>query len=413
MTFGLLRFFRRWAFLCLCGALPCWLAGGETAARRFEVPAGAAAETLKRFGQQAGREILFPAEVVAGITTPELRGEWTPLVALERLLAAAGLAFAEDPPSGALLIFRSKSPPDDAQRAAVSPPSPSLKPTEPSMTRRSLLTALGALLTSALSAAQAPAGAASNSPDQPLVLSEFRVDTTRDRGYVATNSTTGTRLNLEIKAIPLPIEVITREFIDDIGAVDIKEALEYSAGIVQDQVASSNNFLFSPSGTGAAGSMSRDNTAVTIRGLNTRSFLRNGFRQDTVTDVINVDRLEVARGPQSLLYGVASLGGVVALTPKYPRARPQTDLRLGFGSNEFYRAELYHTGPLWKARADNRYLNYGLGAVYQKLSSRSDFDDRTRMLLTPAVEFRPFGGTTVFVDVEYGHFKSTGSGFQD
>ncbi|MFM8619656.1 MAG: STN domain-containing protein, partial [Opitutaceae bacterium] len=109
MTFGLLRFFRRWAFLCLCGALPCWLAGGETAARRFEVPAGAAAETLKRFGQQAGREILFPAEVVAGITTPELRGEWTPLVALERLLAATGLAFAEDPPSGALLIFRAKS----------------------------------------------------------------------------------------------------------------------------------------------------------------------------------------------------------------------------------------------------------------------------------------------------------------
>lgn len=281
------------------------------------------------------------------------------------------------------------------------------------MTRRSLFTTLGTLLTSALSAAQAPVGSPANSPDQPLVLSEFRVDTTRDRGYVATNSTTGTRLNLEIKAIPLPIEVITREFIDDIGAVDIKEALEYSAGIVQDQVASSNNFLFSPSGTGAAGSMSRDNTAVTIRGLNTRSFLRNGFRQDTVTDVINVDRLEVARGPQSLLYGVASLGGVVALTPKYPRAKPQTDVRLGFGSNEFYRAEIYHTGPLWKARTDNRYLNYGLGAVYQNLSSRSDFDDRTRMLLTPAVEFRPFGGTTVFLDVEDGRFKTTGTGFQD
>jgi outer membrane receptor for ferric coprogen and ferric-rhodotorulic acid len=78
---------------------------------------------------------------------------------------------------------------------------------------------------------------------------EFRVDTTRDRGYVATNSTTGTRLNLEIKSIPLPIEVVTREFIDDIGAVDVKEALEYSAGIIQDQVATSNNFLFSPSGT--------------------------------------------------------------------------------------------------------------------------------------------------------------------
>jgi outer membrane receptor protein involved in Fe transport len=249
--------------------------------------------------------------------------------------------------------------------------------------------------------------------DQPVVLSEFRVDTTKDRGYVATNSTTGTRLNLEIKAIPLPIEVITREFIDDIGAVDVKEALEYSAGIVQDQVASSNNILFSPSGTGAAGSLSRDSTAVNIRGLNTRSFLRNGFRQDSVTDVINVDRLEVARGPQALLYGVSALGGVVALSPKYPRASPQTDLRVGLGSNEFYRGEIYHTAPVWKSKTDTRFLNYGVGAVYQSLSSRSDFDDRTRLLVTPAIEFQPFRNTNVFVDIEYGKFETTGNGFQD
>jgi outer membrane receptor protein involved in Fe transport len=249
--------------------------------------------------------------------------------------------------------------------------------------------------------------------EEVVKAAEFRVDTTRDRGYVATNSTTGTRLNLEIKSIPLPIEVVTREFIDDIGAVDVKEALEYSAGIVQDQVATSNNFLFSPSGTGAAGAVSRDSTAITIRGLNTRSFLRSGFRQDTVTDVINVDRLEVARGPQSLLYGVASLGGIVALTPKYPRATPQTDLRFGMGSNEFLRGELYHTGPLWKSKTGNRFVNYGAGLVYQTLSSRSDFDDRSRVLFTPAIEFRPFRDTTVFVDIEYGRFETEGTGFQD
>jgi outer membrane receptor for ferric coprogen and ferric-rhodotorulic acid len=272
---------------------------------------------------------------------------------------------------------------------------------------------LCALTASTLPAQTAPAPAPSTPADQVIMLSEFRVDTTKDRGYIATNSTTGTRLNLEIKAIPLPIEVITREFIDDIGAVDIKEALEYSAGIVQDQVATSNNFLFSPSGTGAAGSMSRDTTTVNIRGLNSRSFLRSGFRQDTVTDVINLDRLEVARGPQSLLYGVASLGGIVALTPKYPRATPQTDLRVGMGSNDFYRAELYHSGPLWKSKTDTRFLNYGVGAVFQTLSSRSDFDDRTRLLLTPAVEFRPFRDTSIFVDIEYGRFESKGTGFQD
>jgi len=392
----------------LWATLPAALA--EEAARDFDLPAGEAADTLKRFGRQAGREILFPA-AVGEVRTPPLRGNWPPRVALDRLLTGTGLTAAEDAGSGALIVYRA------APTGAAEPPgsaNPPAKPASPSpvMNRRSPLTLLGSLFAAALAPAQ-PAPAAPPAGDQPLVLSAFRVDTSRDRGYVATNSTTGTRLNLEIKAIPLPIEVITREFIDDIGAVDIKEALEYSAGIIQDQVATSNNFLFSPSGTGAAGSLSRDSTTVNIRGLNTRSFLRNGFRQDTVTDVINVDRLEVARGPQSLLYGVASLGGVVALTPKYPRGNRQTDFRLGLGSNDFRRVELYHTAPLWKGAGDGRSLSFGVGAVAQELSSRSDFDDRRRLLVTPAVEFRPFRDTTLFVDIEYGRFTSKGTGFQD
>ncbi len=259
----------------------------------------------------------------------------------------------------------------------------------------------------------APAARTTAADDETIRLAEFRVDTSKDRGYVATNTTTGTRLNISIKEIPMPIEIITREFIDDIGAVDIKEALQYSAGIVQDTVTTANNFLFSPSGTGAANSVSRDSVAITIRGFNTRSFLRSGFRQDTITDVINLDRLEVARGPQALLYGVASLGGIVALTPKYPRATQRTEARLGYGSDDFVRAELYNTGPIWKPKNDTRYLNYGVGLVYQNQSSRSDFDDRERLLVTPSVEFRPFKDTNVFVDIEYGRFSSTGNGFQD
>ncbi len=417
MTLGFLRTLPwRTAALLVLGwmtGMACLAAtGGLPGTRRFDLPRGEAEVTLKRFGQQAGREILFPAGAVEGVITAALAGEFAPIEALGRLLAGSGLTFAEDARSGALIIFRAAPAATPTSEPGWRNESrPSLTTTN--MTKTNPLALLGALVTAAVSPAQTPGPASSANADQPVVLNAFRVDTTRDRGYVATNSTTGTRLNLEIKAIPLPIEVITREFIDDIGAVDIKEALEYSAGIVQDQVASSNNFLFSPSGTGAAGSMSRDTTTVTIRGLNTRSFLRNGFRQDTVTDVINVDRLEVARGPQSLLYGVASLGGVVALTPKYPRSTPQTDLRLGLGSNEFYRAEVYHTGPVWKSSRDTRFLNYGLGLVYQNLSSRADFDDRKRMLLTPAVEFRPFRDTTVFVDVEYGRFESAGTGFQD
>jgi iron complex outermembrane receptor protein len=272
---------------------------------------------------------------------------------------------------------------------------------------------VGAFAGPFLLAQAAPAPAAPARDDQPVMLSEFRVDTSKDRGYVATNATTGTRLNMPIKDIPLPVEVITREFIDDIGAVDIKESLRYSAGIVQETVTTANNFTFSPSGSGNANSISRDSVQINIRGFNTRSFLRNGFRQDTVTDVVNIDRQEVARGPQALLYGVAALGGIVNITPKYPRNTPYTSARVGFGSDDFYRFEAYRTGPVIKSPGGERSLNYGIGFVYQNLSNPDDFDDRRRILVTPAFDFRPFKHTNIFVDLEYGKFRAEGIGFKD
>lgn len=400
----------------LLAALGTLAAVAEPSRLPFDLPAGDAAETLKRFGQQAKREIMFPAEAVAGVKTHAVKGELAPRVALDRLVADTGLAVAEDERSGALMIFRAAPPrpPDGAPPAGRQPPTQS-KPPDKTMTRKNPLALLGALLASVAAPAQTtPAGTGPSDPtkDVPLVLSEFRVDTSKDRGYLATNATTGTRLNMPIKEIPMPIEVITREFIDDIGAVDVKEALRYSAGIVQDTVTTANNFTFSPSGSGNAGSVSRDSVAINIRGFNTRSFLRNGFRQDTVTDVVNIDRQEVARGPQALLYGIAALGGIVNITPKYPGNTPRSNARVGFGSNEFYRFEAYKSGPILK-RTEGRSLNYGVGFVYQNLSTFDDFDDRRRILVTPAIDFRPFKDTNIFVDIEYGKFRSEGNGFKD
>jgi iron complex outermembrane recepter protein len=75
-----------------------------------------------------------------------------------------------------------------------------------------------------------------NPPAEPakeeiLVLSPFVVSTQGDKGYRATNTTSGTRLDTAIKDLPMPIEVITEQFIRDIGANDLRETLRYSAGI--------------------------------------------------------------------------------------------------------------------------------------------------------------------------------------
>lgn len=280
---------------------------------------------------------------------------------------------------------------------------------------RHLATLLAALTATVVSHAQpapaVPVRPAEPAKDQKIVLSEFRVDSTKDTGYLATNSTAGTRLNTPIKQLPMQLEVITRDFIEDIGAVDIKEALLYSAGVIQDTVQGSNNFLFSPSGTGQSGTLNPDGTAISIRGYNTRFILRNGFRLDTVTDTINVGRQELIRGPQALLYGVSALAGIVNVDPRYPRSTPSTTLRATVGSYDFYRAEAITTGPLLRTKDFS--VNYNAGLVFNNQGSPVDFGERRRTLFTPAFDIAFRRDTKLFIDLEMGRLDGYGTGVQD
>jgi iron complex outermembrane receptor protein len=270
---------------------------------------------------------------------------------------------------------------------------------------------LGVALPGLQAQAQTPAPAANDPQEDFIRLSEFRVDATRDSGYLATNSTAGTRLNTPIKELPMQLEVITRDFIEDIGAVDFKEALLYSAGVVQDTVQGANNFLFSPSGTGQAGALNPDGTAINIRGYNTRFLLRNGFRLDTVADTVNVGRQELVRGPQALLYGVSALAGIVNVDPRYPRSTPSNVVRFSVGSYDFRRIEAFSTGPLLSG--DRLRVNYGAGLVYHNQGNETQFANRERYLVTPAFDIQIGPRTNVFVDLELGKFKREGTGDQD
>lgn len=246
-----------------------------------------------------------------------------------------------------------------------------------------------------------------------ISLSEFRVDTSKDKGYLASNATTGTRLNTPIKELPMQLEVVTRDLLEDIGAVDFKEGLIYSSGVVQESVQLSNNFMYSPSGTGQSGAntLNPDGTALNIRGYNTRFVLRNGFRLDSLTDTINVGRQELVRGPQALLYGVSALGGIVNVQPRIPTGRRTTQIRLGLGSDDFRRAEIYTAGTAVKS--GDRMVTFGVGAVYNHQSDYTDFNDRERLLVTPTIEWRISKKADLLLDMELGRFKTTGNGFRD
>lgn len=167
-------------------------------------------------------------------------------------------------------------------------------------------------------------------------LSPFNVDASQDDRYRSTNSTSGTSLDTRIMDLPMAIEVVNAAFIEDIGATDLDEALAYSSGVfLNDQsdeikITHANRDHsedLSPSSVGGVNGLF-DN-AIILRGFNVPFQNRDGFRlgglipqygtiMGGIIDTSNVERMEVVRGPNSLLYGIGALSGMVNVIPKRP-----------------------------------------------------------------------------------------------
>ena len=257
-------------------------------------------------------------------------------------------------------------------------------------------------------------------PDEPVQLSTFRVDTSKDRGYLATNAVSGTRLNTAIKDLPMPIEVITSEFIRDVGATDLKSALAFSAGIYGSDSFTSESggpglFDFSPSRP-TNKPLSQLPTAVNIRGFYTGTQLRLGFRNGTQfdatvlgapVDAVDIDRAEVVRGPAALLYGVSTLGGVVNVLPKLPLSKRRTELSQTFGSFDFSRTTVDATGPIL---ADGT-LNYRVLGAHQSGEAETGFYKLNIDYLAGKIDWRPFKSTNVYAEYLWQNSKQEGLGF--
>jgi iron complex outermembrane recepter protein len=133
--------------------------------------------------------------------------------------------------------------------------------------------------------------------DEVIVLSPFQVDARNDRGWLAANSLSASRTNVEIAKLPFGMSVLTSEFLNDLGVTDAVEAItRYTPGVTVGQF-----------------------NELIIRGLPTRGFtFRDGMRTYTQRWSPGIDRIEVLRGPAGLLYGQTGPGGIVNYITKKP-----------------------------------------------------------------------------------------------
>ncbi|MEM1256755.1 MAG: TonB-dependent siderophore receptor [Cyanobacteria bacterium P01_H01_bin.21] len=211
----------------------------------------------------------------------------------------------------------------------------------------------------------------------------------RDEGYNPSGASTATRTDTPLRDIPQSIQVVPRQVIEDQGITRIGDALRNVSGVTRQRDRSNASDRF------------------TIRGFDQSRILRNGFRTGSTvggtlaTAPNTVERIEVIKGPASVLYGQVEPGGVVNFVTEQPSRDPFYDLAFTAGSFGYIEPSIDLSGPL---TADER-LTYRLNTSYQNSDSFRDFVESDRIVVAPTLRYEFSDATSL--TFEYVHLDSS------
>ncbi len=199
---------------------------------------------------------------------------------------------------------------------------------------------------------------------------------------------TARRVEEDVQDVPIPVAVLSEDFLADTGALNI--------GKLNQLVPSVQFYSTNPR-----------NTAINIRGLGAPFGLTNdGIEQgvglyvdgvyfarpaSAVLDFIDVERIEVLRGPQGTLYGKNTTAGAINVTTKLPEFTPSTDVELSYGNLGYFQAKATTTGPLTDTLAYRlSFSGTQRDGVLWNVTDQDDLNDlnniggRAQLLWTPS-----------------------------
>lgn len=204
-------------------------------------------------------------------------------------------------------------------------------------------------------------------------LSRYRVPT----------ASAGTRTDTEILNVPQGIQVIPQEVIEDQGAASLGETLQNVSGV----------------SAGRSSAAGRATTPI-VRGFETDNILRNGLRDDTLrlsSGLTNIERIEILKGPASVLFGAGNLGGTINLITEIPLFEPRYEVEFSAGSRAYYQPSIDLTGPA----NDSGQVAYRLNLAYESRDSFQDFENSDFFFIAPVLQLVNTERTSLILDFEY------------
>ncbi len=241
------------------------------------------------------------------------------------------------------------------------------------------------------------ANPSSTTPDETIVMSPFEVNSGSDRGYQATNTMSGTRLNSKLEDLGSSISVVTKQQIQDLGLNDLNDIFLYEANT--EGTGNYTDFTIDRNGAVNDGTSLDPNNANRVRGIAAANQARGNFATSgrVPIDPINIEALEISRGPNASIFGLGAASGTVNIVPaRASLQRESTRLEFRGDDRGSARVSLDVSRPIIKDK-----LGIRGSAVFQedqyKLKPSVSRSKRYNGMIT----YQPFKYTTIRGAIEY------------
>lgn len=201
-------------------------------------------------------------------------------------------------------------------------------------------------------------------------------------GYVAHESTTATKTDTPVIEIPQSISTITQDQLREQGATTLNQALRYTSGVTPEN----------------RGSVATRLDQFTVRGFSASSFL-DGLRvfgsRDALpqVDSYRLERIDVLKGPGSVMFGQGGPGGIVNQISKRPLKDPLHEIGLHIGNFDYRRVDADFSGPL---DAEKKFLYRVTGSAYMA-DGQIDYTKERRYWIAPSFTWQPSADTRLTI----------------